>query len=57
LEWLVPARDIVVCDGIEKKLHAETMGFLFRLVGSQADITFPFWEGAMGTGFWRTGDA
>jgi hypothetical protein len=57
LEWLVPARDTAACDGIGQKSHAKTVLFLFRLVGSQADRTFPFWEGAMGTGFWRTGDA
>jgi hypothetical protein len=57
LEWLVPTRDTAACDGIGQKSHAKIVLFLFRMVGSQADRTFPFWEGAMGTGFWRMGDA
>jgi hypothetical protein len=57
LELLVPVREPSLCDESGQKSHALTDGFLFRLVGSQGDRTFPFWEVAMGSGFWCTGDA
>jgi hypothetical protein len=51
LELLVPAREPSLCDETGQKSHALTDLFLFRLVGSQGDRTFSFWEGAMGSGF------
>jgi hypothetical protein len=57
LELLVPAREPSLCDESGQKSHALTDRFLFWLVDSRGGRTFPFWEGAMESGFWRTGDA
>jgi hypothetical protein len=42
LELLVPAREPSLCDETGQKSHALTDLFLFQLVDSQGDRTFPF---------------